>query len=127
MHTPATPSLKRVLLTALGTGVAGWAMENVLWGPHYSWAAPNLPFIPMYAAGGAIIALMEPRVSHWSLPAQALTYGATLTAFEGVAGLIDRANGRKTWDYDGHVVDVPHALAWAVLGTLVGQVLNQVE
>jgi hypothetical protein len=121
------PSLTRVALTALGTGVAGWMLENALWGPRYSHHFPNLPFMPVYAAGGAMIALLEPRVSHWSLPAQAITYGSTLTAVEGLAGLLERAQGRKSWDYGGSPVDLPHALAWTVLGTAVGQVLNQIE
>lgn len=121
-----TTSAGKVLATALLTGVAGWAMENVLFGPRYSYHFPNLPFMPVYAAGGALIALMEPRVSHWSLPAQAFAYGGTLTAIEGIAGLLERAEGRRSWDYEGSPVDLPHAVAWTVLGTLVGQAVNQV-
>lgn len=119
-------SAGKVVATALFTGVAGWVLENALFGPRYSYHFPKLPFMPVYAVGGAAIALLEPRVSHWSLPAQALVYGGTLTAIEGIAGLLERAEGRRSWDYEGSPIDAPHAIAWTLLGTLVGQAVNQV-
>lgn len=120
-------TLSRVAFTALATGVGGWALENALFGPRESHHFPGVPFMPVYAAGGAVIALLEPRVSQMNLLTQALIYGGTLTAIEGAAGVLERADGRRSWDYDGSPIDLGHAAAWAVLGTLAGQLASTIQ
>jgi hypothetical protein len=59
-----------VLLTAAGTGFAGWAIENTLFGPRYSWTwnGVRVPFLPVYAA----IALLEPYLREEGWPVRAL-------------------------------------------------------
>lgn len=115
------PDWGTLLLVALGSGVAGWALERVVTGtarysPALGGAASAVPFLPVYALGGVALAALEPAVSGWSWPARGLAYGTALTAVEAAAGLIDRGMGSKTWDYSGRVVDVPHAIAWGALG-----------
>lgn len=110
-------------LVALGTGVAGWVLENLLFsareGKRYSYHLPNTPFLPIYAAGGASVALLEPHLRNMSTPGRALIYGATLTSLECLAGSLERAEGRRSWDYDGQPVDLEHAVLWAGLGLVV--------
>jgi len=121
-------SLPTVVLTALGAGVAGWALENAFFTepgkPRYSALLPGVPFLPVYAAGGAAIALLQPSIDHMHPAARALVYGGTLTALEGLAGAAERSEGRLSWDYGGSPIDLPHAAAWAVLGLLTGEVVG---
>lgn len=116
-----------VALTAVGAGFAGWAIENTLVGPRYSYHLPRTPFLPVYAAGGAAVALLAPVLEGASLPAKLVAYGATLTAIEGIAGAIERSRGRASWDYAGGTIDLKHAAAWALLGTLLGDAVNAIE
>lgn len=106
---------EKVALAAAGSGVGGWLLENAIFGRRYSANLPGVPFLPVYAAGGAAVALLEPYVRSENILTRALVYGATLTVIEGVSGLADRARGRRTWDYGGEVIDIPHALAWTAL------------
>lgn len=112
-----------VLLAALGAGVAGWAIENAFFGRRRSYHAPNLPFMPVYAVGGAAVALLVPHLKNASAPERAVVYGLTLTAIEGTAGALERAEGRRSWDYDGSPIDAPHALAWTGLGLVLEQAI----
>lgn len=118
--------LGKVLLVAIGTGVSGWVLENALFGKRQSYYFPNLPFMPVYAVGGATIALLEPHVSHLSALERAIVYGGTLTTIEGVAGALERTQGRKSWDYNGSPVDLPHAIAWSFLGILAGNAIRNI-
>ena len=109
-----TPST--IAIIALASGVAGYAIENAVVGPRHSRWFPDLPFMPVYAVGGAAVALLAPELRDQSVLVKALSYGVALTAVEGAAGLADRATGGRSWDYDGHVIDLPHALLWAGMG-----------
>lgn len=110
-----------VALAAVGAGFAGWAVENGLFGPRFSYHAPKIPFLPVYAVGGAAVALLAPHLSSATLLERAAVYGLTLTAIEGAAGRLERAEGRRSWDYGGSPIDLPHALAWAGLGLVLEQ------
>lgn len=124
----------RIALVALGTGVAGWALENLveqLTAPpeakppiRYSMNLPEVPFLPVYAAGGAAVALLHPYLENMHPIARALVYGGTLTAVEAGAGYLERSQGRMSWDYGGSPVDLPHAVAWTVLGYGLERVLE---
>ena len=116
---------RSVALAALGAGFAGWLIENAAQGkPRYSRLAPSTPLLPVYAAGGALVALIAPSLSGRTLSEKMLVYGVMLTTLEGAAGMIERMDGRESWDYHGSVVDPPHALAWALLGTLLGEIVS---
>jgi hypothetical protein len=104
---------------ALG-GVAGWAVENVLFGPRYSnvFKGAKIPFLPVYALGVAGVVLGAPLLADQSLPVRAVVYGGGLTAFEFLGCKVDRVLGPKSWDYDGDgsCIDTPHAILWALAG-----------
>jgi hypothetical protein len=120
-------NLGRILAIALASGIAGWALENALapkQGGNWSKAfgGRRVPLLPVYAAGGAAVALATPHLSGLSVPARFGVYAAGLSALELGAGALDRTlPGRPSWSYGlaGAVVDVPHALAWGGLGLLV--------
>jgi hypothetical protein len=123
-------TLGTVALAAVGVGVAGWALENALFGPRYSrvlGTKNNIPLLPVYAAGGAAVAIVAPHIQHLPWQGRALVYGSTLTAIEAAAGYAERAEGRKSWDYDGSPVDVPHAVLWAGLGLGVEGALKRLQ
>jgi hypothetical protein len=112
-------SLLRLTGIALASGVAGWALEYALSGtPPYSQAfsGAHVPLLPVYAAGGLAVALLAPKISRFPWYGRATVYAGALTAVEAAAGLVDRADGNRSWDYAGQLVDVPHALAWGALG-----------
>ena len=127
-------SLGRVALIALGTGVAGWVLENTLeqvMAPRgenppvrYSMNLPGVPLLPVYAAGGAAVALLQPYLATMHPIARALVYGGALTAVETGAGYLERRQGRMSWDYGGSPVDLPHAITWTVLGYGLERVLE---
>jgi hypothetical protein len=117
-------SAETILLTALGAGFAGWLLENMLFGPRYSYHLPGVPWLPVYAVGGAAVATIAPRIGDMNIAGRAVVYGATLTAIEGTAGTLERAEGRRSWDYGGSPVDLPHAAAWAGLGLVLEGVLR---
>jgi hypothetical protein len=119
--------LARAGLAALACGLAGWLLEDVLRRPgeprRYSKAFEGrpVPFLPVYAAGGALIALFAPRLFRFSAPVRFGVYAVGLSGLELAAGALDRsAPGRASWSYglSGAVVDVPHAVAWGGLGLL---------
>jgi uncharacterized membrane protein len=124
----SSPSLSTLVFTSLGSGVAGWVLENALFTspgrPRYSALLPNTPFLPVYAVGGAAIAMIQPRIQHMHPVARLLIYGIALTSIEGTAGYLERSDGRMSWDYGGSPIDVPHAVAWAFLGLLTGAVIH---
>lgn len=132
-------SASTVLLSALGAGVAGWAAENALQqlrarnlnepapATHYSRALPGIPFLPVYAAGGAFVALTAPYLSQELSPVELfIVYGMSLSAIEYVGGRVDRAlypNLPPAWQYpknappgQGSSTDIPHGLLWGLLG-----------
>lgn len=124
MSNPTPPQL---IFTSLGTGVAGWVLENALFGQRYSALLPRVPFLPVYAVGGAAISLLEPRIQNMHPLARFFIYAGALTAVEGAAGFIERADGRMSWDYGGSPIDLPHAAAWGVLGLLTEAVIKNLK
>lgn len=122
-------SVALVLGAALASGVAGWAIENALFAPRYSrvFGEARIPFLPVFAAGGAAVALLSEEIADESPIVRGAVYAAVLTGLEGAAGLADRSIGRTSWDYDGAVVDVPHALAWGALGLGLDETLRRIR
>lgn len=122
-------TFERVVAGALLGGVAGWLIEGVSRGhvqfsPAFS-GAP-IPFIPTYAAGGALLAYLAPKIEDVPWPARAAVYAAGFSAVEYGACKIDRAFGNNTWGYgpENSCVDLEHTLAWAALGLLGEQVVK---
>lgn len=113
------------------SGVAGWGIENMLFGPRYSalFKGAHVPFLPIYAAGGATVLAIAPTLKAQGLPwiARGAAYAGILTALEWTGCQLDRKSlGAHSWDYgDGDdapaegCIDVKHAIAWGVLGLLV--------
>jgi len=112
----------RVATVALAAGVLGWTIEDLATGgPRYSKAfgGAHVPLLPVYAAGGAALALLAPRLRGRSLPVRALAYALATTAIEAAAGSADRAvGGPPSWDYRGRTVEPMHTLAWTGLALL---------
>jgi hypothetical protein len=116
-------------LVAVGAGVAGWAAENTLFGSRYSAAFGNrkVPFLPVYAAGGALVYAVAPLISDLHPLARAAVYGATFTGLELVAGLTEREQGKTSWAYGptGEPISLGHSLMWAGLGMLTEQAIRR--
>lgn len=127
---------RTIAAATLGSGVAGWAIEN-LWSCQkegracrYSrvFGETHVPFLPVYAAGGAAVAAIAPRIAEWNVLARGLVYGTALSGIEYAAGALDRGSGWRSWDYGrGRRVDLPHAAAWAVLGLGLEQILRSAD
>lgn len=117
-----------VLLVAAGAGFAGWALENVFFGPRFSSIMPDgFPFLPVYAVGGAAIALVEPHIEDQPSAIRFSVYAGMLSGVELAAGALERSQGRMSWDYGGTPVDLPHALAWGALGLLAEGAIKSVR
>ena len=121
-------------LVTLASGFAGFAAENALFCSHgapantcplrHSANAPNLPFLPVYAVGGAAVALLAPHLADLHPVGKALVYAGALTAVEAAAGYGERAMGRESWDYGGSPVDLSHAALWGALGLGLDKLLR---
>jgi uncharacterized membrane protein len=127
-----SPSVSDIAVKALAFGVAGWALENVLFGERYSavWSGAKVPFLPVYAFGGAAIALAAPHLKASNVPmaARAALYAGALSGIEYAGCQIDRRTFKAcSWDYSNQLckvpaegcVDLEHAGLWGVLGLLV--------
>ena len=128
---PAPPkgtTVEAVVAKAGLFGVAGWAGENLLYGPRYSpvFQGHRVPFLPVYAAGGlAMISAARPLAGK-PLLLRAIAYAAIGTAIEYAACQLDRrVFESRSWDYgkiDGlaHTTDGciswRHAALWGGLG-----------
>jgi hypothetical protein len=120
--------LSTIALAALGSGVAGWILENTLFPPRSArLLGPGVPFLPVYAAGGALVAVLSPYLKAQPAVVRAAAYGASLTGLEYAVCKVDRATGGKTWDYNGACIDVPHAALWAALGLVIERVVEKLE
>jgi len=113
-------------------GAGGWLVENALSDrPRYSAAfgTRRVPFLPIYAAGGAAAMLIAPHLRGASTVGRFVTYAAALSALEYVGCQIDRrALGARSWDYGGGgegCVDLAHAAIWGALGLLVEKVATR--
>jgi hypothetical protein len=112
---------------ALGCGLLGWLLEDVLRRPsephRFSkvFQGAPVPFLPVYAVGGALVALSMGRLARLSMPARFGVYAAGLSVLELAAGSLDRSiPGQPSWSYglSGARVDLAHATAWGGLGLL---------
>ena len=124
-------------------GAAGWAMHNALFERRMLAVTVTdddkehkppersvmVPFLPVYAVGGAAVLATAQAIHTWPWPLRGATYGAMLTGLEYVACQIDRKLlGAKSWDYgEGSCVDWKHALAWAGLGLVAEKFANVKE
>jgi uncharacterized membrane protein len=112
-------------------GVGGWLFENLLFGgERYSsaWNGAKVPFLPVYAFGGAAVMLAAPYLKSTPAPARAIAYAAGLSAIELAGCQVERRMMVScSWDYSGNAcknpwagcVDAPHAVFWGALGLLV--------
>jgi uncharacterized membrane protein len=110
-------------------GVGGWAIENMIFGPRFSaWfnRAP-IPFLPVYAAGGAALMLTRPHLKRVPWILRVPIYSVMLSGIEYAGCLIDRKIfGACSWDYSNQdcaktyqgCIDLQHAAVWGVLGLL---------
>lgn len=118
-----------VLGAALVAGVSGWLLENVAFGTRYSRAfggAP-VPFLPVYALGGAAVAAVAPATAHWSPLARVALDTGTSTAVEFAVCKLERARGECSWSYgpDDACVDVEHSVVLGVLSSLLGEAVRR--
>lgn len=115
--------------TAAIFGVGGWALENALSEePRYSalFRGVKIPFLPVYAAGGAGVVALAPTMKAQGLPwfARGALYGGLLTGIEWAACQLDRHTfDARSWDYGADApaegcIDIKHAVAWGALGLL---------
>jgi len=123
-----TTTTEAVVFKAALFGTAGWAAENVLFGPRYSalFAGRKVPFLPVYAAGGLAVIAAAPRIQQCPLILRAAIYAAIGTGVEYAGCQIDRKTlGAKSWDYgerDGLAeatqgcLDWKHSALWGLLG-----------
>lgn len=116
----------------VGFGVAGWALENLLYPGRRSrvWnklgvpEGATIPLMPVYGAAGVALLALAPVVKNKSHIDRFAVYAGALSAIELLACQIDRATGGESWDYTGYgggtgpCVDVPHSLAWAGLALI---------
>src|SRR5271154_3188384 len=85
-------------------GVGGWALENAAFGPRYSavWRRAHIPFLPVYAVGGATILATAPYLKSHNLPwyVRIPIYAAMLSGVEYIGCQIDRKLlNACSWDY----------------------------
>jgi len=113
-------------------GIAGWALENVVFGPRYSavFGAARVPFLPVYAIGGSAALMIAPslKASNVPWPLRAAAYAALLSGIEYAGCQFERRKlGACSWDYTDQkcaspregCIDLPHALLWGALGLLL--------
>jgi len=110
--------LGELVAIAAMAGLTGWMIENIVSKrPRYSALLPaGVAFLPIYAVGGLLVAVMAPRIKDVPLPLRALVYAGSLTFLESAACKLERKEGRVSWDYHGDCIDLPHAAAWGALG-----------
>lgn len=111
-------------------GVGGWALENVIFGPRFSvvFNRAPVPFLPVYAAGGAAMLLARPHLKKIPWLLRLPIYGAMLSGVEYAGCLVDRKLfGACSWDYSEQscaqtyqgCIDLQHFALWSILGVLV--------
>lgn len=115
--------LSRIMKAGVIAGVSGWAIENAYTPNRYSWVMggerAGIPFLPVFALGGAVLAAVAPRLQSQGDLTRLATYSVALGGLEWAVCKADRALGHCSWDYEGACVDAPHALAWGALAMLV--------
>ncbi len=127
---PKNTTVEAVVAKAALFGTAGWAAENLLFGPRYSalFHGRKVPFLPVYAAGGLAVIATAPRIAPLPWPVRGVVYALAATAVEYVGCQIDRrALDARSWDYgqsDGLAektdgcLDWKHSAMWGALGLL---------
>jgi uncharacterized membrane protein len=115
---PAATTVEAVVAKATLFGVAGWAGENILYGPRYSpvFQGHKVPLLPVYAAGGLAVVATAPRLAGKPVLLRALVYAAIGTAIEYAGCQLDRKvfDGRS-WDYgkvDGLAESTDGCISW---------------
>lgn len=126
----STTTTEAVVGKAALFGVAGWAAENLLFGPRYSdmFHGHHVPFLPLYAAGGVAVMAAAPHIEEMPLPIRAVAYALLGTAVEFLGCQGDRKiMDGHAWDFGasdklakatGGCVDWKHAALWGVLGVV---------
>lgn len=134
---------RRIAAVGTASGVVGWALENVWskingegWRFSAAFGGAPVPFLPVYAVGGATIAAVGPALKEAGLPwpLRGASYALTLGILEFAACKLDRKllasqpelDRDNSWHYGegeesidgGGCVDESHVLAWGVLGLL---------
>lgn len=115
---PAATTVEAVVAKAALFGVAGWTGENFLYGPRYSpvFQGHEVPFLPVYAAGGLAVIATAPRLADKSVLFRALVYAALGTAIEYAGCQLDRkVFAARSWDYgkiDGLADSTDGCLSW---------------
>lgn len=115
------------LLVGFASGIAGWIGENVICSkPRYSqvFGGARIPFLPVYAIGGAIVTAVAPEITDMPLLARGVVYAGLLSGVEMVAGYADRVTGHRSWDYDGKTSDLGHAALWGAIGLGLEELLR---
>jgi uncharacterized membrane protein len=126
-----TTTVEGVVAKTALFGLAGWAGETLTSDkPHYSavFAGRQVPFLPIYAAGGLAAIAAAPHLEGRSVITRALVYAALGTAIEYAGCQIDRrVFNARSWDYgtvDGLAgvtegcLSWKHTALWAGLGLL---------
>lgn len=123
-----TTTVEAVVAKAVLFGVAGWAGENLIFGPLYSsvFQGHKVPFLPAYAAGGLAVIATTPHLAGKSIFLRAFVYAALGTAVEYAGCQLDRkVFEARSWDYgklDGLAektdgcISWRHAALWGSLG-----------
>jgi len=126
--------LKSTIGKGAAFGVAGWAAENVLFGPRYSSAfkGAHVPFLPIYAIGGLALSYAIPKLESWSAIGRGATYAAIGTLTEFLGAQIDRELlHTQSWNYGQRdelarvtegATDWGHAALWGALGLIAEKV-----
>jgi len=125
---PAT----RLLPAVMVFGAAGFLLENAAFGPRYSnlFRGARVPFLPVYAAGGAAALALAPylRTSGLAWYERAAVYGGMLSGIEILGCRIDRdVLDGCAWDYSGARCSDPeagcasltHFVLWGMMGLAV--------
>ena len=114
----AKTTVEAVVAKAALFGVAGWAGENILFGPRYSpvFQGHKVPLLPVYVAGGLAVIATAPRLAGKPVLFRALVYAAIGTAIEYAGCQLDRKvfDGRS-WDYgkiDGLAKSTDGCISW---------------
>jgi uncharacterized membrane protein len=118
MAAPVATTVEAVVGKAALFGVAGWAGENIIFGPRYSpvFQGHKVPLLPIYAAGGLAMIAAAPRLAGKSVLLRTLVYAAIGTAIEYAGCQLDRKvfDGRS-WDYgkiDGLADTTDGCISW---------------
>jgi hypothetical protein len=117
---PASTAARFLTYSAAGWGIErAWRREP----PRSAfWDGQDVPLLPIYGAGALLAIVLHEHMDGMSLPLRFASYATALTGFEWLSCKIGReVYGWVGWSYppDGACVDMPHALAWGLLGVLL--------